>query len=126
MRDCGNYGYNGFCYAYWMHKVNWFDGVDMCKIYGWEMVTLESSAEEDLLKTRYSRNLPFWIGYHGHGHEGYKFEWIGGRDRSYKRLDPTSLSQGLSAGLCTVVDNKGWKRKNCSEKSYVICKIPGK
>ena len=108
-------------------KKNWFDGADDCKRLGSELARFDSKLEEKLVKKRFAKFLPFWIGYHGHKHGGSKFIWSDGSKDLYNNLDEKSLDQELSAGLCTVVLNATlWQRRNCSQRFNVLCRRPGK
>lgn len=122
---CGSNNYNGFCYLS-TNKVNWYDGVDFCKRNGGEILSLKTDAEEKFVTDLFPDKVPFWIGYHGHRHSGYQFVWSDGSDGSYSRMDPRSLSMGMSGGLCAVVDKTEWKRRKCNKLAYAICKVPGK
>jgi hypothetical protein len=106
---------------------NWFDGANICKIYGSELARFDSELEEKYVKNKFAKFLPLWIGYQGHKHEGKKFTWSDGSIDLYNKLDGGSLNEGFSAGLCTAVANSTmWDRRNCSERLYVLCRRTGK
>ncbi|XP_028397236.1 MAM and LDL-receptor class A domain-containing protein 1-like [Dendronephthya gigantea] len=116
--------YNDWCY-FSEKKRNWFDGADECKLFGGEMAKFDSELEEIHARNIFANLLPFWIGYHGHKHQGKRFVWSDGKKDLYNNLDKRSLDQGLSAGLCVTITNSTvWERRNCSEVLNVVCRIP--
>ncbi len=118
--------YNGGCY-FIPQKRNWFDGADLCKMFGAELARFDSEREEKDVRYKFGKLLPLWIGYHGHEHGGTSFVWSDGSIDLYNNLDGESLNQGLSSGLCTVVANSTlWERRNCSDRFNVLCRRPGK
>ena len=108
-------------------RQNWFDGADECKRFGSELARFDSKLEEKIVKKKFAKFLPFWIGYHGHKHARSKFVWSDGSQDLYNNLDEKSLDQGLLAGLCTVLLNATlWQRWNCSQRFNVLCRRPSK
>ena len=120
----------GVCFFYSNELMNWFDGSDFCKTRGAEIGKFNTKSEEDVYRVRFGVS-PFstWIGYHGHEYKGKKFVWSDGSKSVYNRLLEKTLKEGLSTGLCTLLQNSNltsWKRGNCSEKHRVLCTQPGK
>ncbi|XP_028413944.1 uncharacterized protein LOC114536799 [Dendronephthya gigantea] len=118
--------YKSSC-VFFTNSLNWFDAADYCKARGAELGKIYSEDEEKNYKTLYSKNLPFWVGYHGHKHRGKKFVWNDDSEDVFNKLSNKSLKNGLSAGLCSLVTKDPlWQRTNCSEAHSVLCTQPGR
>ncbi|KAK7097065.1 lymphocyte antigen 75-like [Littorina saxatilis] len=120
------------CYMVLEELRSWFDGHEMCRQQGAELVSIGSEVENDFVfsllnsLTTQGKYGSAWVGLND-VHESYFYQWNDGSEVTYTNWDLNMpVTDPTQEQHCVALNNNtgGWRTVFCEDRMMYICKMP--
>lgn len=120
-------GPGGSCYHLYTANDDWVAARDRCRSRGsgWDLVTIDSAAENDFVKSTVVSSIGTWIGLNDRdpSPEG-AFAWSGGQPVSYTSWDAGEPNNYNNEDCTQIFTSGGWNDAVCSADHDHLCEGP--